>query len=134
MTHEKYPVSRPGGPFDDSAPERLRRMGLQTCDGEPDQDALAVVARLYAGLCFDDLCDFYSDMSSVKSVCSGLLERMNSDDPRVPFIAICSMYDAIYQALPEPVWWLAGNLKLVEQFSQCFIRRLSEFVEECEGE
>ena len=75
MTHEKYPVSRPGGPFDDSAPERLRRMGLQACDGEPDQDAL-----------------------------------------------------------PEPVWWLAGNLKLVEQFSQCFIRRLSEFVEECEGE
>ena len=75
MTHEKYPVSRPGGPFDDSAPERLRRMGLQACDGKPDQDAL-----------------------------------------------------------PEPVWWLAGNLKLVEQFSQCFIRRLSEFVEECEGE
>ena len=37
-------------------------------------------------------------------------------------------------ALPETVWWLAGNLKLVEQFSQCFIRRLSEFVEECEGE
>ena len=49
MAYEKYPVSRPGGPFDDSAPGRLRHMGLLTAEGKADQDALAVAARLYAG-------------------------------------------------------------------------------------
>lgn len=130
MAYEKYPVSRPGGPFDDSAPGRLRHMGLLTAEGKADQDALAVAARLYAGLFYDDLCDFYNDLSSVNAVCRELQERMRSEDPRMPFLSICSAYDAMYHALPEPVWWMAGNLELVSQFSHGFIRRLSECNEE----
>lgn len=45
-------------PFDDSAPERLRHMGLLTAEGAPEQDALAVIERLYAGLFYDALFDF----------------------------------------------------------------------------
>ena len=130
MSHEKYPASRPHDPFDDSAPERLRRMGLLTAEGKPDYDALAVISRLYAGLFYDDLLDFYSDMTSVNHVCRELMERIGAEDPRLPFLSICSAYDAIYHTLPEPVWWMAGDLELVNQFSHGFLRRLSEFSEE----
>lgn len=130
MENGKYPPGRSCDPFDDSAPERLRRMGLLTAEGKPDRDALAVAARLYAGAFYDDLCDFYSDMGSVSAVCRELTERIGSEDPRLPFLSICSAYDAMYCALPEPVWWMAGNLELVSHFSHGFIRRLSEFTEE----
>ena len=49
MAHEKHSIFHPYDPFDDSVPERLRRMGLLTAGGKPDRDAMAVVSRLYAG-------------------------------------------------------------------------------------
>ena len=104
-------------------------MGLLTGDNKPEQDALAVVARLYAGLLFDDMCDFYNDMRSVTSVCRELLKHLNSDAPSVLFFYICSAYDDMNQALPEPIWWIAGNREVVSQFTRAFIRRLSEFTE-----
>ena len=45
------------GPFDDSATARQTRMGLLQSDGSPEQDAVSVLARVYAGLLFDDLCE-----------------------------------------------------------------------------
>ena len=74
MAHEKQSVFHPYDPFDDSVPERLRRMGLLTAEGKPDWEAMAVVSRLYAGEFYDDLYDFYSDMRSVNSVCRELIE------------------------------------------------------------
>ena len=61
MAHEKHSVFHPDDPFDDSVPERLRRMGLLTVEGKPDLEAMAVVSRLYAGEFYDDLYDFYRD-------------------------------------------------------------------------
>ena len=78
MSNEKYSAARACGPFDDSALERLRRMGLLTAEGKPDRDALAVVSRLYAGLFYDELCDFYSELHSVNNVCRSLIERGNA--------------------------------------------------------
>lgn len=130
MSNEKYSAARACGPFDDPALERLRRMGLLTAEGKPDRDALAVVSRLYAGLFYDELCDFYSELHSVNNVCRSLIERGNADDIRLPFLSICWAYDAMYCALPDPVWWIAGNLELAVHFAQGFIRRLSEFTEE----
>ena len=40
-----YP--RPRSPFDASALERLRRMGLAGADGQADQDAMAVFAHIF---------------------------------------------------------------------------------------
>ena len=65
MSKEKYSSARSCSPFDDSAAERLRRMGLLTESGAPDRDAAAVAAHLYAGLFYDSLCDFHSDMGGV---------------------------------------------------------------------
>ena len=129
MAHEKHTIFHPYDPFDDSVPERLRRMGLLTAGGKPDRDAMAVVSRLYAGAFYDDLYDFYSDMRSVNSVCRELIDLADAEDARLPFLSICSAYDAIYRSLPAPIWWMAGNLEVAAQFAAGFLRRLSEFTE-----
>ena len=56
---------RPSCPFDDSALERQRRMGLVSADGKADKDAIAVLCCIYAGQLFDDLCDFYQCLEDV---------------------------------------------------------------------
>lgn len=104
-------------------------MGLLTAEGMPDRDAMAVVSRLYAGLFYDDLYDFFSDMRSVNSACRELVELIDTEDTRLPFLSICSAYDAIYRSLPAPIWWMAGNLELAAQFAHGFLRRLLEFTE-----
>lgn len=130
MDHENAARRHSGGPFDESASERLRRMGLLTEDEKPDRDAIAVASRLYAGAFYDDLYDFYGDMDHVNSVCQDLMDLIGSDDVRMPFLSICSAYDAIYRPLPAPIWWMAGNLEVAAQFAGSFLRRLSEFNEE----
>lgn len=117
-------------PFDDSAPERLRHMGLLTAEGAPEQDSLTVVEQLYAGLFYDALCDYYDDMAVVTATCRELAERLGTENPRQSFLRICSAYDAIYLAIPEPVWWIAGNLDLVTHFSVGFIKRLTDLLQE----
>ena len=79
-----------GNPFDDSAPERLRHMGLLTAEGAPEEDALAVIERLYAGLFYDALFDFYDDMGNVNAICLELAERLGTGNPRRSFLNICS--------------------------------------------
>ena len=120
-------------PFDDSAPERLRHMGLLTAEGTPEQDALAVIERLYAGLFYDALFDFYDDVSNVNAICCDLAEQLDTGNPRQSFLRICSAYDTIYLAIPEPVWWIAGNLDLVTHFSTGFIKRLTDLFQEVGG-
>lgn len=127
MIKQRDLSGRSCGPFDDSAPERLKRMGLLSPEGAPDRDSLAVAARLYAGLFYDALCDFHSDMEQVSAVCRELTERADTADPRLPFLDICAAYDALYVPIPEPIWWMSGNLELVAEFSAGFVRRLAEF-------
>ena len=129
MAHEKHSVFPPDDPFYDFVPERLRRMGLLTGEGKPDLAAMAVVSRLYAGEFYDDLYDFYRDMRSVNSVCRELINLIDAEDARLPFLSICSAYDAIFRSLPAPIWWMAGNLEVAAQFAVGFLRRLSEFTE-----
>ena len=40
---------RPHSPFEDTAVQRLRRMGLTTEDGAPEQDAMSVFGTIFAG-------------------------------------------------------------------------------------
>lgn len=132
MNNARMPPPRPADPFDDSARERQRRMGLLNTADEPELDAIAVMARLYAGLYDDDLCDYFSDLSDARAVCHKLAGRVSETDARPKFLAICTAYDAIYRALPEPVWWIAGNLELAAPFADGFLRRLAELSEEME--
>ena len=54
-----YEGRRAQSPFDDSARDRLRRMGLTDEAGKPDRDAFTLCSRIFAGQFFDDLCDYF---------------------------------------------------------------------------
>ena len=115
------------GPFDDSARARQIRMGLLGADGKPDADAMAVLARVYAGLLFDDLCETSPDVEQVYAVCDRFEALRAEGDARKMLLYICIQYDGMLRALPEPIWWIVGNPALVEPFVEGFARCLSEF-------
>ena len=118
------------GPFDDSARARQARMGLLDTEGRADQDAVAVMARVYAGLLFDDLCESSPDMEHVCAICDRFEELRGTGDAQQILLYICLQYDALLRPLPEPIWWIVGNSALVEPFCESFVRRLREFQEE----
>ena len=115
------------GPFDDSAKARQTRMGLLQSDGKADQDAVAILSRVYAGLLFDDLCESSPDMERVYAVCDRMAELLAQGSAKKALLYICLQYDGLLRPLPEPIWWIVGNPALVEPFCEGFIRRLSEF-------
>lgn len=117
-------------PFDDSAPRRLQRMGLLTAEGIPNQEALAAIERLYAGLFYDALCDASDDVDNIIAVCSGISERIESGNPKQSFLKICLAYDTISHPIPEPVWWMAGNMELIAHFSVGFVKQLTDLLQE----
>ena len=45
-------------PFDDSATERRRRMGLVSETGEPDQNSIEVLRHVLAAQYLGEFCDF----------------------------------------------------------------------------
>jgi len=108
-------------PFDDSAKARQYRMGLISIDGAPDNNAIAVLAHVYAGLFYDNLCDYFEDMEHTENICSRLSEMRKSVSSQKLLLAICMQYDMMQKQLPEPIWWIVGNSALVELFAGEFL-------------
>lgn len=121
---------RPHDPFDDSAAERHRRMGLLRADGQADGAAVSVLSHLYAGLFYDALCDFSGSMEAAHVICTRLLELAAEAEPRRVLLAISMQYDAMYRTLPEPIWWIAGSNTLLPPFIAGFTRHLAELTRE----
>lgn len=120
-------------PFDGSAIDRLRRMGLALSDGTVDRDAMAVFCCIFAGQFYDDLWDYHQDdPETVKTTLTHLVDGADTGDPHGKFLMICLQYDSIYRALPDPVWWLSGSPAFAEAFADGFLahlRRLNEHEE-----
>ena len=117
-------------PFDDSANIRLGRMGLFDVDGNIDSGVMCVFSRVFAGLFFDDLCDFYDnpkDLTVIYNALSALYEKGNFQHM---LLLISIQYDYIRKPLPDPVWWLAGNTAAVNAFMVLFIKRLKALMTE----
>lgn len=100
---------RTQNPFDDGADERLRRMGLFDAEGHTNNTTLQALSKVYAGQLFDELCDFYQDYSMVRDDLGQLFSAAKTADARQRFLLICLQYDALGQALPNPIWWISGN-------------------------
>lgn len=132
MKYEEMPRSRAPNPFDDRAESRLRRMGLLDENSQPDKDAVAVLADVFAGQYFDDLCDYYQDMRAVREALRLFAAETERASPRKRFVLLCLQYDAIYRELPDPVWWISGNIELADRFSSGFVSRLGQLAEEGE--
>ena len=79
---------RPHSPFEDTAVQRLRRMGLTTEDGAPEQDAMSVFSTIFAGQFFDDLCDYYQDDEQVREVVTQFFQTAEQVDSRQKFLLI----------------------------------------------
>ena len=119
-------------PFDGSAIDRLRRMGLATSDGSVDRDAMAVFCCIFAGQFYDDLCDYYQgDPKTANAVLTHLADGVDTGDPHGKFLMICLQYDGIYRTLPDPIWWLSGSPNFAEAFADGFLAHLRR-LNECE--
>lgn len=116
-------------PFDCSAADRLRRMGLATAAGSVDRDAMAVFCCIFAGQFFDDLHGYYQDREDAKEILTHMLDEAEYAEPKKKFLLICLQYDAIYCDLPDPVWWLSGNPEFVESFAEGFLAHLKRLDE-----
>ena len=119
-----YEGRRAQSPFDDSAADRLRRMGLTDEAGNPDRDALAICSRVFAGQFFDDLCDYFESYEDVRELISGLSESAEDAEGKQKILLMCLQYDAIYRTLPDPVWWISGNPAAAELFAEGFLAHL----------
>ena len=117
-----YEGRRAQSPFDDSAADRLRRMGLTDEAGKPDRDAFTLCSRIFAGQFFDDLCDYFESYEDVRELIDHLSE--SAAEGKQKFLLVCLQYDAIYRTLPDPVWWTSGNPLAAELFAEGFLAHL----------
>lgn len=123
-----YP--RPHSPFDDTAIERLRRMGLATEEDAPERDAMAILSAVFAGQLYDDLCDYYQDYEDIRELLAQLFDEAESADPKQKFLLICLQYDGMFRDLPGPVWWISGSPEFAELFADGFLSHLKTLKEE----
>ena len=124
---------RAHSPFENSASDRLRRMGLTAADSSPDRDAMAVFSAIFAGQFFDDLCDYYQDYKDIQETIAQIFHTAEQADPRQKFLLICLQYDSIYRALPDPVWWISGSPAFAELFADGFLAHLKRLDEASGG-
>ena len=117
-------------PFDSTAIDRLRRMGLAAADGSVERDAMAVFCCIFAGQFYDDLCDYHQDdVQAVKAAVTPLVDGVDTGNPQGKFLMICLQYDSIYRSLPDPVWWISGSPDFAELFAEDFLTHLKRLAE-----
>lgn len=116
-------------PFERPAVERQQRMGLLREDGTPNQEAIQVISRVFAGQYFDDLCDSCRDMSTLREQLQQYIKKSGEVEPKQRFLLLCLQYDAFYRPLPDPIWWMSGNIELTDLFSQGFVTYLRQMLE-----
>ncbi len=131
MTQQKN-MKRGPDPFDGSADARLRRMGLLTETGEVNEPAMNVSAHIFAASLFDDLCDTHEDQRQIFQVMSAFRELAARQDAKRIFLMISLQYDALRKPLPDPVWWLAGNVPALTRFSLDFAAYLLQLADDME--
>lgn len=131
-TQSILPAATRADPFDDSAQARQRRMGLLLPGGVPNDAALTVLATVFAGLLYDDLCDHCTTYDLVTTVSREFTSAVHSGvEPRKLFLSLCLQYDKLQKPLPDAIWWIAGNDALICSFMPAFIR---QFEASCQNE
>lgn len=121
---------RPHSPFDDTAIERLRRMGLVTAEARPDRDVMNIFSMIFAGQFYDDLCDYYQDYTDVQELLAQIFDVAENADPKQKFLLICLQYDGMFRDLPAPIWWISGQPEFAELFADGFLSHLRQLKNE----
>ena len=115
---------RPHSPFDDTAIERLRRMGLVTAEVRPDRDVMNIFSMIFADQFYDDLCDYYQDYTDVQELLAQIFDVAENADPKQKFLLICLQYDGMFRDLPAPIWWISGQPEFAELCADGFLSHL----------
>lgn len=121
---------RPRSPFDDSALERLRRMGLADTDGHAIRDVMTIFACIFAGQFYDDLCDYYQNYEDVQELLDQIFDTVENAEPKQKFLLICLQYDGMFRDLPDPIWWISGQPEFAGMFADGFLAHLKRLEEE----
>lgn len=133
-TNNTHTAKRKPDPFDGSAPARLARMGVLLEDGSPDERAVALLVRIFAGSFFDELWDFYDGPRQIDAVLSAFAELAEREDPKRLFLLLSLQYDTMRKPMPEPVWWLAGDMAVLRAFTLGFSAYLMELAAQAKQE
>lgn len=119
--HSAGLIMRVPDPFDGSAEARLSHMGLLDQDGQIIPDSMEVFTRIFAGLFFDDLCDFYDDRDKLTAIYRTFQEFAEKHDHQHMLLLLSLQYDYLRKPLPDPVWWLSGHGEAVRAFMSDFL-------------
>ena len=103
-------------------------MGILHPTGEINIETMRAFVQIFAGLFFDDLCDFYSDQEEVSAVAAAFSELSVRKDCQNIYLLISLQYDTIRKPLPDPIWWLAGCAPALSLFCLGFVERLLELM------
>ena len=121
-------------PFDSAAAERQRRMGLLDDSGHASIGTVAIVARVCAGMFYDDLNDACGENEAIPSIHARLGRLREIEDPRQAFLSICLAYDEMRRPLPELLWWISGSTEIVPLFVECFTDSLTTILSKMTNE
>ena len=121
-------------PFDSAATERQRRMGLIDDSGHASIEAVAVVARVCAGMFYDALYDASVESEAMPSIQARLSRLCEIGDPRQAFLSICLAYDEMRRPLPELLWWISGSSEIVPLFVEGFTDSLTTILSKMTNE
>lgn len=119
--HSAGLIMRVPDPFDGSAEARLAHMGLLDQNGQIVSHSMEVFTRIFAGLFFDDLCDFYDDRDKLTAIYRAFQELAEKDDHQHMLLLLSLQYDYLRKPLPDPVWWLSGHSEAVRGFMSRFL-------------
>ena len=114
-------IMRVPDPFDGSAEARLTHMGLLDQTGHVKPRSMEVFTCIFAGLFFDDLCDFYDGRDKLVAIYRTFQELAEKDDHQHMLLLLSLQYDYLRKPLPDPVWWLSGHYEAVGCFMTGFL-------------
>lgn len=120
--HSAGLIMRVPDPFDGSAEARLAHMGLLDQKGRVDAHSVKVFTHIFAGLFFDDLCDFYDDRDKLEVIYNAFQELAEKQDHQHMLLLLSLQYDYLRKPLPDPVWWISGNIEAVRAFMSGFLQ------------
>ena len=115
---------RVSDPFDSSTSVKLERMGILRPDGQVNIESMRIFVQIFAGLFFNNLCDFYSKRDDLSFVMGAFSELAARKDCQNTYLMISIQYDAIREPLPDPIWWLAGCASARSLFCLGFVEQL----------
>lgn len=126
--HSAGLIMRVPDPFDGSAEARLVHMGLLDKNGQIEPHNMETFTHIFAGLFFDDLCDFYDDCDKLVAIYHTFQELADKQDHQHMFLLLSLQYDYLRKPLPDPVWWLSGHSEAVKRFMSGFLNLLGSLM------